>query len=201
MFVQVFQGHVSDARQLRARMDQWVADLSATAVGWLGSTTGVTADGTAIALARFESEDAARRNSDRPEQGQWWAETEKVFDGGVSFHDCAEVYVIGRGGSDAAGFVQLMQGRYTQPEKAVELLQRLDEPLRELRPDVLGGVLCLHGDGGYTTVMYFTSEAEARAGEQKQASPEVQAALDEEAAITKDLAFYDLPDPWLYSPM
>jgi hypothetical protein len=200
VFVQVIQGRVSDARQLRARMDQWVAELSATAVGWLGSTAGVTADGTGIALARFESEDAARRNSDRPEQGQWWAETAKLFDGDVTFHDCAEVHLIGGGGSDDAGFVQIMQGRYTDPERAVELMRAFEDPLREQRPDVLGGELCLHGDGGFTQAMYFTSEAEARIGEKKQPPPEVQASMDEMATHTTDLVFHDLTDPWLDSP-
>jgi hypothetical protein len=104
MFVQVIQGRTGDAGQLRARMDQWVRDLSAGAIGWLGSTAGVTADGTGIALARFESADAARRNSERPEQGQWWAETAKLFDGDVSFHDCSQVHLFGRGGSDDAGY-------------------------------------------------------------------------------------------------
>ena len=200
MFVQVIQGRVKDARQLRARMDQWVADLSPTAVGWLGSTSGVTADGTGIALARFESENAARRNSDRPEQGQWWAETAQLFDGEVTFHDCADVHLMGRGGSDDAGFVQIMQGRFTQPERAADLMRRMEQPLRELRPDVLGGALCLHGDGGFTQAVYFTSEAEARIGEKKQPPPEAQATMDEAAAITTDLVFYDLTDPWLHSP-
>jgi hypothetical protein len=200
VFVQVIQGRVSDAGQLRARMDQWVRDLSAGATGWLGSTIGVTADGTGIGVARFESPDAARRNSERPEQGQWWAETATLFDGDVSFHDCSEVHVFGRGGSDDAGFVQIIQGRYTDPAKAVELLQRSEQPLRELRPDVIGGELCLHGDGGFTQAVYFTSEAEARAGEHTQPPPEAQEMLDEEAAITTDLVFYDLTDPWLYSP-
>ncbi len=59
MFVQVIQGRVGDAGQLRARMEQWVRDLSGGAIGWLGSTAGVTADGTGIAVARFESADAA----------------------------------------------------------------------------------------------------------------------------------------------
>ena len=200
MFVQVIQGRVGDAGQLRARMDQWVRDLSGGAIGWLGSTAGVTADGTGIAVARFESADAARRNSERPEQGQWWAQTAKVFDGDVTFHDCSEVHLFGRGGSDDAGFVQVMQGRYRDPARAVELLQRSEQPLRELRPDVIGGELCLHGDGGFTQAVYFTSEAEARAGENTQPPPEVQAWLDEEAAITTDLVFYDLTDPWLHSP-
>jgi hypothetical protein len=87
VFVQVIQGRVGDARQLRAMMDRWVRELSAGAVGWLGSTAGVTSDGSGIALARFESADAAQRNSERPEQGQWWAQTAKVFDGDVTFRD------------------------------------------------------------------------------------------------------------------
>ena len=200
MFVQVIQGRVGDARQLRAKMDQWVRDLSVDATGWLGSTAGVTADGTGIALARFESADAARRNSERPKQGQWWAETAEPFDGDVTFHDCAQVHLLGQGGSDDAGFVQVMQGRYADQEKAVDLLQRSEEPLRALRPDVIGGELCLHGDGGFTQAVYFTSESEARVGEKRQPPAEVQAWLDEEAAITADLIFFDLTDPWLHSP-
>jgi len=199
MFVQVIQGRVRDAEQLRVRMDRWIADLSPNAEGWVGSTTGVTADGIGIALARFESADAARRNSERPEQGQWWAGTQSLFDGDVTFHDCSDVQPFAGGGSDDAGFVQVIQGRYTDLEKGPELMRRSEEPLRELRPDVIGGLLCLHGDGGFTQAVYFTSEAEARANERTQPPPDVQAMFEEEAAITTDLAYFDLTDPWLYS--
>jgi hypothetical protein len=48
--------------------------------------------------------------------------------------------------------------------------------------------------------VYFTSESEARVGEKRQPPAEVQAWLDEEAAITADLIFFDLTDPWLHSP-
>jgi hypothetical protein len=200
MFVQVIQGRVRDTEKLRARMDRWIADLAPTAEGWLGSTTGVTADGIGVALARFESADAARRNSDRPEQGQWWAETAPLFDGEVTFHDCSDVRPFGNGGSDDAGFVQVIQGRYTDLEKGLELMRRSEEPLREFRPDVLGGVLCLYGDGGFTQAVYFTSEAEARAAEQKPPPPDVQALFEEESGITTDVVYFDLTDPWLYSP-
>jgi hypothetical protein len=200
VFVQVIQGRVGDAGQLRARMDQWVRNLSADAIGWLGSTAGVTSDGTGIALARFESADAARRNGERPKQGLWWAETARLFDGDVTFQDCAQVHLFGRGGSDDAGFVQVMQGRYTDQDKAVGLLQRSEEPLRELRPDVIGGEMCLHGDGGFTQAVYFASESEARRGERQQPPAEVQVWLDEQAAISADLVFYDLTDPWMHSP-
>ena len=77
MFVQVIQGKVSDAAQVRAHLDKWVAEVAPGAIGWLGSTGGVTEDGNLIALVRFESEEAAQQNSDRPEQGEWW-ETDGV---------------------------------------------------------------------------------------------------------------------------
>ena len=54
-------------------LDLWVRDLAPDAAGWLGSTGGVTADGRAVAIVRFESAKAARANSDRPEQSDWWA--------------------------------------------------------------------------------------------------------------------------------
>jgi hypothetical protein len=199
MFVQVIQGQVADADELRASFDRWLRDLSPGSVGWRGSTAGVTEDGVAIVVARFESEESARRNSDRPEQTQWWMETAKLFAGDVTFHDCTEVHQFGAGGSDEAGFVQIMQGRYTDPPRAMELMRGSDEGLSRLRPDVIGGMLCMHGDGGFTTAVYFTSEAEARMGEKKEPPPDLKALMDEEMSITEDLRFFDLKEPLLYS--
>jgi hypothetical protein len=51
----------------------------------------VTDDGRFVGLARFESEEAARRNSGRPEQGRWWMETSKLFTGEVAFRDSSDV--------------------------------------------------------------------------------------------------------------
>ena len=70
MFVQVIRGRVTDPEQLHAALDRWSEQLAPGAHGWLGSTAGVTEDGRFVALARFESAEAARRNNDRPEQGQ-----------------------------------------------------------------------------------------------------------------------------------
>ena len=81
MFVQVIQGQVADAEQARAALDRWARELAAGATGWLGSTAGVTKDGRFVALVRFEFAEAARRNSDRPEQDRWWADTSTVFSG------------------------------------------------------------------------------------------------------------------------
>ena len=81
MFVQVTQGKTSHAEALYEAMERWRSDLAAGADGWLGTTAGVTDDGRAIAVYRFESEEAARRVGERPEQEQWWTEAQQFFDG------------------------------------------------------------------------------------------------------------------------
>src|SRR6266536_1687518 len=126
MFIQVIQGHVADRDELRAAFDRWQRELAPESTGWLGSTAGVAADDTFIALERFESAEAARRNSDRPEQHQWWMETSKLFSGEVIFHNCEEIDQIRTGGSDTAGFVQVIQGRVRDVERMRELGRRME---------------------------------------------------------------------------
>jgi len=200
MFVQVIQGRIADADELRASMDHWLRDLAPGAIAWLGSTGGVTSEGMAIAVVRFESEEGARRNSERPEQHQWWMETAKLYAGDVTFHDCREVYEFGQGNFDQAGFVQIMQGRFVDRQRALEQFQGMEQATREMRPDVLGGTLCLHGDGGFTQPVYFTSEAEARIGEGRDMPPDMRSRIEEMQANTTDLTYYDLSNPWLDSP-
>jgi len=54
---------------------------------------------------------------------------------------------------------------------------------------------------GFTTVLYFTSEAEAREGERKEPPPELKAQMEEMDALSAEPPrFYDLKRPWLYSP-
>jgi len=201
MFIQVIQGQVSDAGELKAALDRWLEQQAPGATGWLGSTAWVTEDGTFIGLVRFESADAARRNSDRPEQHQWWMETAKLFSGDVTFYDCREVVEFGRGGSDDAGFVQVIQGRIRDVERARVLYQRSEAEWGDFRPDVIGGVVALHGDGGFTNAVYFTSEQEAREGERKEPPAELKALWDEEQSLYEgELTFFDLREPWLTSP-
>jgi hypothetical protein len=76
---------------MRAAGERWLEQLAPGATGWLGTTSGVTEDGRFILLARFTSEDAAMRNSDRPEQGEWWTETSKPFDGDAEFKNSVAV--------------------------------------------------------------------------------------------------------------
>src|SRR6266566_5044079 len=144
MFVQVIRGQVSDADQARAALDRWMQDLAPGATGWLGSTAGVTEDGRFIALARFESADAAGRNGNRPEQDQWWTETSKLFTGEATFRDSTDVTVDVTGDPDNAGFVQIMQGRGTDPDRAKELMGQNRDEWVAFRPDVIGSVAVGH---------------------------------------------------------
>jgi hypothetical protein len=201
MFVQIIQGTTSDPEGLRAAGDRWIRDLAPGATGWLGSTSGVTEDGRAITVVRFESEEDARRNSDRPEQDQWWAETSKFYNGDASFKDSTDVTVDLQGDPDQAGFVQIMQGRGSDPERARELMNTDADKWAAFRPDMLGSVSVGHEDGAYTMVLYFTSEAEAREGERKEVPPELKANMDEMEKLTiGETEFFDLKQPDLRSP-
>lgn len=200
MFIQVIHGKVGDSDGLRDAVERWRDEVAPGASGWLGSTGGATADGTAIAVVRFESAQAARRNSERPEQQRWWAQASRCFDGDVAFHDCEQVLTFLDGGSDDAGFVQIIQGRTTDVDRSRQLMEQASGALRELRPDVIGGTVALHGDGGFTQTVYFTSEAAAREGERKERPAELTALDEEVASLLSRASFVDLPRPWLHSP-
>jgi hypothetical protein len=197
MFVQVINGKVADAGAARAMGERWISELGADASGWLGSTAGVTADGELVVLARFASAEAAQRNSERPEQGAWWAEMEKLFVEEPRFADYDDVLLVGGGGSDEAGFVQVMVGHTTDPDRERQLTQEFAEVGAAFRPDILGGVVGIHDDGTFTQAFYFTSEQDARQGEKLEPPAELRAAFEEESQLTSGVRFLDLTEPWL----
>src|SRR3712207_3230409 len=93
MFAQLIQGRTSDADAVRTALDTWMEDLQPGSIGWLGSTIGIADDGRFVAVVRFESAEAAARNSERPEQARWWADTQRLFEGEVTFADTEDVEV------------------------------------------------------------------------------------------------------------
>ena len=193
MFVQVFQGKIRDADLWTRRVEAWRREIKPKTTGFLGFTSGVTAGGDAITVVRFKSEETARADSDLPEQGAWFEETSKAFDGEVTFHDCRAVDVLLDGGSNDAGFVQVMQGRAKDQEQMRTQEKEMETELRTVRPDLIGGITAWHGDGTFTQVAYFTSEEEARKNEQAMAQSPVYDKFM--ALIDGDLAFYDLTKP------
>ena len=199
MFVQVIEGKVSDKSGLRRQLDLWQAELRPGAAGFLGSTSGVTDDGVGFAIARFESAAAAKANSERAEQSAWWSETEKCFDGPVSFTDSEDVEEFLAGGSNDAGFVQVMKN-FGGPGRAAvkELDEQFEKHAKDLRPDLIGGLRIWTGQDSAIEVNYFTSEAEARENEKKEPPAEVAALFEKYAEVIANTQFLDLRDPWLY---
>jgi hypothetical protein len=201
MFVQVIKGKVSDRAAVKAHLDRWLDELSGGARGWLGSTAGIAADGTMIAVVRFEDEAAARRNSDRPEQGEWWAGMAKLIEGEATFQDSERVMVDVRGNPEDAGFVQVMQGGSNDPDRAWKLMEEDDTDWSAFRPDMIGSISIGHPGGDWTMVNYFTSEAEARAGEQKEPTPEMQQMMEELNSLADGPPTYiDISEPIYSSP-
>jgi hypothetical protein len=161
----------------------------------------VTDSGQLVALARFESQEAAQRNSDRPEQCAWWEQTAALFTDEPVFSNSTSVEVDTPGDPSRAGFVQVMQGRSSDPDRACELMADDTVDWQAWRPDILGSVSVAHEDGAWTMALYFTSEAEAREGERKAPPPELAAIMKEMDAITVgETVYFDFKDPWLHAP-
>jgi hypothetical protein len=196
MFIQVIQGRCNDAERLKGQMDRWESDLRGGASGWLGTTAGVTDDGTFVAVARFESRELAEQNSKRPEQDAWWRETEGCFDGDVTFRDYDDAMEWLGGGSDDAGFVQVMQGRVGDAEAFRKFSLQPMEGLSEMRPEIIGGTVAIADDGDFTQTIYFTSEAEAREGEKKEMPEDAQREMQQAMGEMSDLTYLDLRQPW-----
>jgi hypothetical protein len=197
MFVQfiVAEGVHDDILEV---LERWEHDVRPGAIGWLGTTAGVTSEGNLIVAARFASEEEARRNSERREQAAWWEEAEKRMPGTVSFYDCTDVATMLGGGSDDAGFVQIMESRPPHPLDVQELADEMGRVMEDHRPDVLGVLVASDGDRLFQ-VVYFTSEEEARAAESKDLPPEVAAEVEENAALIGEVRFHDLLTPYLRS--
>ena len=198
MFIQVIEGRAKDPRGLRDQWDRWHKELAPGAAGWLGSTGGIASDGTCIGVVRFESEEAAQRNSARPEQGRWWADFARHLDGEATFDDYRETALLGGGGSDSAGFVQVIRGRAKDVAQLQSLGREVEGLLRQHRPEVLGGTVAWKPDGHFTQTVYFTSADAAREGE-SQRRPELQRFADAWNQLMEDVRYIDLREPWLAS--
>ncbi len=198
MFIQIIQGKCTRQDELRALADTWREEMAPSADGWLGGTYGFTDDDQFVGVIRFESREAAMRNSERPEQGEWARRMTDLIDGPVEYHDCDDVTLMLDGGSDAAGFVQVIRGKVDDPQRLKSLMGDTDM-LHELRPEILGATLAIEADGTFTETVAFTDEESARAAESKE-MPEMPADVRETLdAAMQGATFYDLHHPWFAS--
>ena len=194
MFIQIIQGKCSRQDELHRLADAWRTEVG-NAPGWLGGTYGFTDDDEFIGVVRFESREAAMANSQRPEQGRWAEKMMALMDGPVEYHDCDDVTLMLGGGSDDAGFVQVIRGKVEDPTRLKAMMGETDM-LHEMRPEILGATLAIEPDGTFTETVAFTDEDAARRGEQIAPPEEVQRDLAEAMAGAR---FYDLHHPWFES--
>jgi len=201
VFIQIIQGKCSKQDEMRALTDRWLQDLAPGADGWLGGTYGFTDDGDCVGVLRFESRDKAMANSQRPEQSAWWAEAEQLFDGPVEFHDCDRVTLMMDGGSDEAGFVQVIRGKVDDPAALESGVHAMESLLHDARPEIIGATVAIEDDGTFIETVSFTDEAAAREGE-AQAMPtsgELADAMRSFDHMAHDVQYLDLHHPWFAS--
>jgi len=195
MFVQIIEGTTSNPDALFAAGDAWQAEVRPGAIGFLGVTAGVGDGGKAFTIVRFADEASARANSDRSEQGAWFEKhLATAYDAPPTFTESSDVEEFMGGGSNDAGFVQVMKSKNVDRAK-LEQMDKTFEKFAGERPDILGGLRAWTGADTCVDVMYFTSEADARKGEQAEMPDELKEAMESFGEM--DVEFLDLPDPQL----
>jgi hypothetical protein len=201
VFIQVIQGRALNPAGFRRELNRWQRQLATDADGWLGATAGVTVDGWSVVVMCFASELQARRSSDRPEHRAWWQQASRHL-GEVAFHDAPTVRLFGDGRSDAAGFVQVIQGHIDDWERMASLGGDQEEVLAREAPHILGVTVAEHADrpGDFTQVLYFTSEQDARRFAPAPLTDVDEPAQAERRGLMTNLRSFDLREPQMLVP-
>jgi hypothetical protein len=201
MFIRVIQGRATNPPGIRRDLGRWQRLLATDADGWLGTTAGITEDGWSITVVRFASEAQARRNSDRPEQREWWRDASQHL-ARVVVHDASEVHSYRQGDANEAGFVQVIQGHSGDRERMAILGRDQEGILARKAPHILGVTVADHADrpGDFTQILYFTSEQAARQFEPEPPAETDEPAQEERRRLMTDLRCFDLRDPQMLSP-
>jgi hypothetical protein len=199
MFIRVIQAQATNPPGIRRDLGRWQRQLAADADGWLGSTTGITEDGWSITAVHFASEAQARRNSNRPEQREWWRDASQHL-ARVAVHDAPKVHTYRDGGADQAGFVQVIQGHSDDLERMASLGRDQEEVLAREAPHILGVTVARHADrpGDFTQIVYYTSEQDARQFEPPAEADET--GQQQRRSLLTNLRSFDLRDPQMLSP-
>jgi hypothetical protein len=200
VFIQVIQGQATNPSGIRDELNRWQRQLATDADGWLGATAGVTEDGWSVVVMYFDSEQQARRNSDRPEHRAWWQQASRHL-GEVAFHDAAQVRLFGDGRSDLTGYVQVIQGHIDDWERMASLGGDQEVLAREA-PHILGMTVAEHADrpGDFTQILYFTSEQDAQRFAPEPPTQTDEPAQQERRGLMTNLRAFDLREPQMLVP-
>ena len=103
------------------------------------------------------------------------------------------------GGSDDAGFMQVMEGHTSDADRR-DVMRRYADGMHAMRPEIIGATIALRGDGAFIETVYFTSEEEARQRQSMPPPPDMAKAMQEEQQLMDNITYLDLHQPWLVSP-
>lgn len=196
MFVRLMQGACAYADTARLQWDDWVV-LARAAPGWLGSTGGISSAGTFLLLSRYESQEAARHHADTAPYGAWLAATPGWLDEAPTIRETGDVSLVGDPEPLAAGFLQIMRARVVDREGFEAVEEGLAGAFTAHRPDFTGGYRAWLPDDEVWAVDYFTSEADARAGEARPPPEDLQAGFEQWTAFLEEVRWHDVADPWI----
>ena len=129
----------------------------------------------------------------RPESEAWWRDLDKYIDGEPVVKESGRVSVL-ISGSDAAGFVQIMEGT-GDPAALAGLDERFLEIAPTYRPDIMGGYRAYFDDGTWADITYFTNEDRSVAGESREMPSEVARLFEEFGRVAGIIAYHDLTEP------
>jgi hypothetical protein len=188
------EGRSSRHDEMRGLVEDWCGSM-ADQPGWLGGTYGFTDDGRFVGVVRFDSSAACKESSTRDGAAMWWAGAEALFDGGCRIHESEDVTMMFDGGSDSAGFVQVMCGRVGDPSalRHITTDTTMTSMLHDARPEIIGATLAVEADGTFVETIAFTDEESARKGEQLDMPEDVR---EELMTAMADVEYLDLHRPW-----
>jgi hypothetical protein len=199
LFAQVLTFKVADSPALFDAFDTWNKEIGSKAPGFLGGSGGITDDGTAVVIVRYRTAEECLAVRELPEHQQWRADSLPLIAGEIVSKDSVNVITDLPGNPEEAGFVQVIQGRLSDPEDAFGLGAEDRKALAEARPDIIGRELILHDNSEFTLVVSFTNEEQARIGEQQPLPDDVAAQRDRVFSGPDGVpTFYDLRKPAFY---
>lgn len=179
MFAHVLRTKVASREEGARQFERWKAQP-----GWQDLTGGVTPGGDLIAVARFASPTDVRSG--------WGG-----LPGEGSIFGTHDIVQIGDGVAPASRFVQMMLAKVADRPTLERVEAELEDGFRRWRPDFLAGYRAWLPDGRILAVDYFSSEEEARAGEQSQPPPEVAEKFPQWLGQLSETEWFDLTDPWV----
>lgn len=184
-----------DSAEVRRAWDEWRAALADDPdAGWRGSAAGVTAAEELVGMVRTgPGVDPATSPAARTA----WEGLVAALGGPPAVEATADVSVVGDASASGAGFVQFMRARVADRGRLEELEAAITDDFAALRPDFLAGIRAWTAPDRLMVVDFFSSEAEARAGEARPLPAGLRASFEEWLGLLDEVEWFDLPHPWV----